>query len=325
MKEEKAGRSTYRKLWRRRLGEIHIYRGSLFRLSLQPWNDEERYAAMTMKRALVALSAYCLFSVVAYSDDFSRNELFGGYSFARIANPTDAVALSPSQFFTMFVSGNHRLQYLGGFKIGIVYNQTKNIGFTGEFGWEQSRNQFLTTTVNQLTVLCYCGTLISESHSNTCQKNDQSRTSMTLMAGPRFSFTLLKRLRPFGQVLAGWHKNNSTVTQIYAIQDLYTYPVTTVQNDISATVSVKPQSDNFFSLSGGVGIDLKLNRKFSLRLFEVELLNRAATSLQYSADASYRSGQLNTRDTVNGHNDRNWTNRMRFSFGALFHFGKTGK
>jgi hypothetical protein len=278
---------------------------------------------MTTKQALVVLSAYCLFSVDAYSSDFSRYELFGGYSFTRIASPTDAVTLSPSQYFTMSIAGNHRRQYPGGFKIGIVYNQTKNIGFTGEFGWEQSRNQFLTTTVNPLTVLCYCGTLISESHRTTCQKNDQSRTSMTLMAGPRFSFTLLKRIRPFGQVLAGWHKNNSTVTQAYAIQDLYTYPATTIQNDISATVTVKPQSEKYFSLSGGVGVDLKLNRKFSLRLFEVELLNRAVTSLQYSADASFRS--VNTRDTVNGHSDRNWTNRMRFSFGALFHFGKTGK
>jgi hypothetical protein len=275
---------------------------------------------MSIRGGGLTLLTCCFFSIAAYGDDFSKFEIYGAYSVMRTASPKDSVALTPNPTFKLSVTGNNGHQNPEGLTAGIGYNLNQHFGFVGEFGWNRSQASFLNTAIATLQGNTYCYCIVNQTYSS--QQNEQTRKNLTLLAGPRFSVNFGKRFRPFAQVLIGWHKNSTTVNQSYYIKDLSGF------YDGTTNIAVNPQNDNSFSMAGGGGLDMRPNKRFSLRLFEIDVVNSREAPRQYASNATinYNNGQT-TRgsDTAAGRQSANWAHNLRLSIGALFHLGNIGK
>jgi hypothetical protein len=137
-----------------------------------------------------------------------------------------------------------------------------------------------------------------------------------------------KKLRPFAQILIGWDKNNIDENRnIHALQrwSMFMGPV---YYDYNASITVKPQNRNIFALAFGGGLDLKIHKRLSMRLLDLELVRAHEPPRQYIAHiertTTYHWGASSTskQDLTIGNQD-NWMNNMRYSFGAVLHLGIT--
>jgi hypothetical protein len=285
---------------------------------------------MFKRTCIFSLLASCFFSLAAFGDDFFRFEISGAYSFMRVTNRNPEFYMQPLGDFRISSYANHSNQNLGGIKTGIAFNLNQNFGIVGEFGWQRSGRTNFQTLFNaeKSNAPCYpdfC--LYSQSYE--ARQGNRYRQNLTLLAGPRFSFNLLKKLRPYAQVLIGWDKNNIDENRnIHALQrwSMFMGPV---EYDFNASIAVVPQNRNIFALACGGGLDLKIHKRLSMRLFDIELVRAHEPPRQYIAHI-VRTTTYPLRppyDTATGYYDKklgnqdNWMNNMRFSFGAVLHLG----
>jgi hypothetical protein len=259
--------------------------------------------------------------------DYSRFEISGAYSIMRVQNPENTAVISPYNTFNIAIRGKNDIN-LGGSKLGIGFNLNRHFGIVGEFGSQYSQTTPFQISLNNVGGSSYC------SPASDCVKrlywdykltNRGSREIYTLLAGPRFSMDLSKRIRPFAHVLMGLGRNSLDMEHSYGVIDS--------QGAWKARigVSVEFPSRNLFAIACGGGLDIKINKRLSIRPIEIESVNTQeynpsyfvyTTLIQYSGARPTSSEKT---DQVNGIPDKKWTNNMRLSFGAVFHFNKKFK
>ncbi len=282
---------------------------------------------MFKKACIFSLLASCFYSIAAFGGDFSRFEISGAYSFMRVTNRNPEFYMKQPDSFQISNYSNSGNQNLGGIKAGIAFNLNQNFGIVGEFGWQRSgTTNFQTSFVAEsITAPCYPDYCFSSQSSEVLQSN-RSRQNFTLLAGPRFSVNLSKRLRPFVQVLIGLDRNNIDENRALHAQQKWSEFIGAVDYDVNASITVEPQDRNLFALACGGGLDFKIHKRVSMRLFDVELVRAHEPPRQYFAHivrtstSHLGSSTLNQYDQKLGNQD-NWMNNMRFSFGAILHLG----
>jgi hypothetical protein len=289
---------------------------------------------MIKRTFIVSLLAICFSSLTAFSGDFSRFEISGAYSFMRVTNRNpefsikQASVFQPASVFQISNYANYSIQNLGGIKAGVAFNLNQNFGIVGEFGWQRSGRTNFQTLFNaeNSNAPCYPDMCLS-SQSFEARQSNRYRQNLTLLAGPRFSVNISKKLRPFAQVLIGWDKSNIDENRTIHAHQSWSLFAGPKDYDINATVTVMPQNRNIFAIAFGGGLDLKIHKRLSMRLFDVELVRAHEPPRQYfmlmaSSSTTYM-GNVQTRsesDRVIGNQD-NWMNNMRYSFGAVLHLG----
>ena len=121
---------------------------------------------------------------------------------------------------------------------------------------------------------------VTTGHANTISSLGQNLTLTTFMAGPRIALPRYRAIMPFGEFLAGGaHGGNS-------------YFPTTTSTSTSATS---------FAYSAGGGVDLNLNGRYSIRMFDAKFLH---TSFPNGVNSTQR--------------------QLQISVGAVMRFGGTG-
>jgi hypothetical protein len=282
-----------------------------------------------LKRSIIpGIAACCLCSLAAHGSDFSRYELYGAYSFMRVENHEDSVIVHPfPNVFSVSLSDKPDQPNLQGFKAGGAVTISRYLGITGEFGWNRSRKPLYQTSLNVQNAPCNPDNCLI-SQTNTTTRNEQSGERFTLLGGPRLSMNLAKRLRPFAQVQIGWERNGSSIDQRFNILQNWSWLIGPVTENYDTAVTLAPEHSNSFAVAAGGGVDLKINERFSLRLFEIDVVNAREPARQFTANTkelrSFANGSSTTfsqSDTALGHADNKWMHNTRFSFGAVFHFG----
>jgi hypothetical protein len=291
---------------------------------------------MTMfkRTCIFSLLACCFFSLTAVGSDFSRFEISGAYSLMRVANRNPEFSLVSLSNFqplgNLQISNyaNYSNQNLGGIKAGVAFNLNKNFGIVGEFGWQLSRRTNFKTLFNgeKSNAPCYPDFCLYSQNSEAGQGN-RYRQNLTLFTGPRFSVNLSKRLRPFAQVLIGWDKSNIDENRSMHALQRWSMLMGPIDYNLNASTTVTPQYRNIFALACGGGLDLKIHKRVSMRLFDIELVRAHEPPRQYLAHMVSTSTNMlgnvlthSESDRVIGNQD-NWMNNMRFSFGAVLHLG----
>jgi opacity protein-like surface antigen len=296
--------------------------------SKNEFNSGERWK-MTKRLIVPVLLACCLFSLAAYGDDFSRFEVFGVYSFMRFTYHEAPVILAQDSSFTMSTSAVSIGRNLNGMKAGVVFNLNRYLGIAGEFGWNQSPNSSFQPLLVAADTVCYPGQCYGY-QSITLGPGARAVKNYTFLAGPRLSMNLVKRLRPYAQVLIGLNRNDLSESRRYNIA-LNPPPLPMVGAPsyvYDVNVSVAPEKDNAFAIAAGGGLDLKINKRFSVRLFEMDVVNVQKISRQYTVNVQvtrrfpYPPGrEITDRPAATfAYPADGWTSNMRFSFGAVFHF-----
>jgi hypothetical protein len=262
--------------------------------------------------------ACCLNSLAA-----SRYEISVAYSLMRATNSGESVMLSPNGTYNITIQGNNH-NYLGGYKIGMGFNLNRYLGIVGEFGWQHSQKAPLQISLSNVAGSSYCSPASDCVHQilSFGLTNSGSRGIYTLLAGPRISMNLSKRIRPFAHVLMGAGRNSLDMD--------HSYGVTESQGAWKARtiVGVRQPGGNSFAITYGGGLNIKTNKRLSIRLFEAEVVNAQDNNLLYNANTTTiqysgaRSTTLIKTDQINGSPDKKWGRNVRFSSGAVFHFGK---
>jgi outer membrane protein OmpA-like peptidoglycan-associated protein len=171
-------------------------------------------------------------------------------------------------------STSNRIESMNGGSTSLAYNFNNHWGLVGDFaGFKVNSLQFTNEGAG------FSPSRVVDAKSNV----------FTVMFGPRLSFRNHGRFTPFLQVLGGVaHADELTLDNctapIYACTPL---PRETV-----------------FTLTGGGGLDYRLNHRIALRLFQVEYLTT-------------RFQNPNSLFVV----DREWQSNMRLSAGIVFRFG----
>jgi hypothetical protein len=124
----------------------------------------------------------------------------------------------------------------------------------------------------------------------------------TYLMGPRLNFPVNK-VRIISQILFGANH------QIYRQYGLGPFPQN--QNAIDQTTAA-----TFFSFSAGAGIETEINDRFSVRIAQIDLLE---TRIKEFMGSSLIQGVWVP------HYRHLWEDKLRFSAGVVFKFGKAGK
>jgi hypothetical protein len=289
---------------------------------------------MFKRTCIFSLLAICFSSLAAFSGDFSRWEISGAYSFMRVTNRNPEFSMKQVNFFqpigNLQISNyaNYNTQNMGGIKAGVAFNLNQNFGIVGEFGWQRNGRTNIQTLFNaeNSNAPCYPDLCLYSQRYEAGQGN-RYRQNLTLLVGPRFSVNLSKRLRPFAQVLIGWDKNNIDENRsIHGLQrwSLFMGPV---DYSLDASITVAPQNRNIFALAFGGGLDLKVHKRLSMRLFDIELVRAHEPPREYLAHVIKTSRifngniQSHSESDITIGNQDNWMNNLRFSFGAVLHLG----
>lgn len=280
---------------------------------------------MTDRRIILSFLIFVLFSISGYGQDISKYEIYGTYSSRRVANPDDSISLTPIGGSTISISGDEeRYRYLGGFKAGIAYNLNPYIGIVGEFGLNFSREFLLQTS-------------IEDTHwawnveRTTLQQTDAFLRKYTLLAGPRFSINLLKRLRPFAHFMIGLDRNSFYSNQSYEVVQTSNIFGNETTRRYGGNITVNRRIVDSLAIAVGGGLDLRISNRISIRMIDIEVLNSRETPRQYTAQAKgiesygppynyemYFEGS----DTAFGSLEDKYMSNVRFSLGAVFHFGR---
>ena len=281
---------------------------------------------MGKERILISLLVCSMFSLSAYGQDFSKFEIYGAYSLMRATNPEDSMDLVPTDTVTVGISADEdRYLYMNGFKTGIAFNFNQYFGIVGEFGLNRSKCSFFQTSFEGPPSYPYYDWTVE---SATLQQADYSRNRYTLLMGPRMSTNLLKRFRPFAQILIGLDRNSTRAHQSYdVLQSGYGGLAT---RHFEATVLANKKIDDSFAVAIGGGLDLRIKKLVSIRLVEVEVVNSRETQRSYTARAVGSNSEgsppsitsFDESDTAFGSPDHNLMNHLRFSFGVVFHLGE---
>jgi hypothetical protein len=287
---------------------------------------------MFKRTCIISFLTSFLFSLAAFGGDFSRWEISGAYSFIRVTNRNPEFAIKPGGVFEISNYANYNIQNMGGIKAGVAFNLNQHFGIVGEFGWQHKGRTNFQTLFNSKKNNAPCYPDFCFSQSSEVRQSNRYRQNLTLLAGPRFSVNLSKKLRPFAQIMIGWDKNSIDENRtIYVLQSwsMFTGPVDYTYN---AGIAVQPQNRNVFALAFGGGLDLQFHKRLSLRLFDIELVRAHEPPRQYIAHIAKTTlypmrAEIFPYNTVTTYIDQkvgnqdNWMNNMRYSFGAILHLG----
>ena len=280
---------------------------------------------MTNRRIAFPLLASLLFSISVYGQDVSKYEIYGAYSSMRVAIPDDSISLKPLGASEILISGNtdgHR--YLGGFKAGIAYNLNPHLGIVGEFGLHRSRDSFFQASVED-THWAW------NTENITLRQTEAFLRRYTLVAGPRLSINLLKRFRPFAHFLIGLDRNSLYSNQGYEVFQTSNIFGNETTRRYGGDITANRKIVDSFAIAVGGGLDLRISKRVSIRLIDVEVLNSRETPRQYTAQATGTESygppynydmSFEGSDTAFGSLEDKLVSSIRFSFGAVFHFGK---
>lgn len=278
---------------------------------------------MNLRKISLAFTVFCLAGSSLWSRDFSRFEVFGAYSVLRIENLNDSVAMAPSDTLETTISWiEENFKWPGGFRTGVTVNLNRYLGVSGQFGWNRSRDSFIQTSFDEPRYPDFWWT----SDSIVLRRSEYSRTEYSLLAGPRFSFQFAERFRPYAKFLLGWNRSHVSADEIRDViqsGSLYTGPVT---KEFESCILINRDDGNSFSFGGGGGLDLKINRRLSIKVVDVEILRSSEGPLRYTVretgtytlpePVAFEESSTETRGEYG-----DYTNRLGLSFGAVFHFG----
>ena len=204
-----------------------------------------------MRRFLFPAICILLISGVAAAQDFSRIEIFGGYSITNIGggdiddllnywnsgNSQAGVSVYTSTYFTK------------GFDASVALNLNKYFGIEGNF-------QYNTDNI--------AGFRIRDLEYSADGKQDADLFSF--MAGPRFNLRSDEDLTPFAHFLVGINRVNFDYS-LSCIADGAECP-SGITDDIEN--SLLSGSDAGFGFAVGGGVDLDINETFAIRLIQAE-------------------------------------------------------
>jgi opacity protein-like surface antigen len=282
--------------------------------------------SMSKKSGILFFAMFFLLSFAAHGDDFSRFEIFGGYSMTRTSTPViDAYAarLSGVDLFNLSFSDNPHRQFSKGAKFGVAYNFHKHIGIVGELGWSRTPNAYLAQLSDQ-SVPCVSG-LCMKNQSIGMGSGDHSNKSLSILAGPRFSMNV-RRMRPYAHVLIGWHRSSAGSHQDFSILQQWDNGSGTAYttNHYQTNVTISPRAENSFAFAAGGGIDVNIQKGISLRLFEADVLNARDAAKSYSSVTTLRidnNTSITSDYTRSLQSQASRINNLRLSFGVIFHLG----
>jgi opacity protein-like surface antigen len=202
------------------------------------------------KLIMLAVLMVCCASTIFAQSDEPKVEVFAGYSFlatqSRITNRDIRTlgGITPDEFKNITgveLTGNDRFMPTNGFEASVRRYFSKRVGLTADFSGYYHRE---TTR--------FAGTLL------------RSNTSVyTILGGPHVRFANKTRLTPFIHALVGAARLRTSYTEIGS-----TDPVTATD------------SSTRLAMAFGGGLDLRLSKRVSLRLFQLDyspILGKART------------------------------------------------
>lgn len=192
------------------------------------------------KLIILAVLIICCSPLALAQTDEPKTEVFAGYSFlatqSRITN-NDIRSLggvTPAEFRALTgveLTGNDRFMPTNGFEASVTRYFSKRVGLTGDFSGYYNRE---TTR--------FAGTLL------------RANTSVyTILGGPHVRFSNKGRLTPFVHALVGAARIRTSYTEIGS-----TDPVTATD------------SSTRLAMAFGGGLDLRVSKRVSLRLFQLD-------------------------------------------------------
>ena len=198
-------------------------------------------------------------------DDSARFETFAGYSFQR-----------SNQDETLTTNGTDLTQVprnLNGFNFSETSYLTKRFGIVGDFSAHFRKNTF------------------SQSGLTEASSGNVRRQSYNLLVGLQFRFSNQSRLTPFVRAMAGAQINRNEFENLLG-------------SDGTTRISFS-QTAADFALGFGGGLDVKVNRRISIRAFQFDYIPVFERDRDnYLGTGLFRAGRVN--------------NTARFSFGVVF-------
>jgi hypothetical protein len=280
---------------------------------------------MAKRSSILCCMICCFCAFTAYGDDFSRFELFGAYSMTRTSIPlvdVYAARLSGADMFILSFSGNHR-ELSKGFKTGVTFNLHRHVGFVGEFGWNRTPNAYkpqLSPFYSANQPFCDIGPTCLVDQNLKMDSGNHSQSAFTLLLGPHFSLKFHNRFKPFAHILVGFQRIVANENQQFELIQEWNSSNNNSSHVNQYTSTIKISPDTSFAAALGGGLDIKIQKHFSVRLFEVEVLNSRHAPKRYVADSRLKTDGLQTgsySNVLEGHDLR--TNSLKLSFGMVFH------
>jgi opacity protein-like surface antigen len=281
---------------------------------------------MLIKRAILFLMMFGIYLLSAFGAEFSKYEVIGEYSFMRTINSEHTATAGSISADAGKISISTGEDDLNGFKAGMAFNVNKYFGIAGEFGWNQKQNASGQTSFSFATTPCVID-MCKGSQTIVQSPMERSRERYTLLAGPRFSINSNKYVRPYAQILLGWSRSTRHMKQNTLIAQNWTSLAGPAVYTDDINLGIAPESQSSFTFAGGGGLDCKINKRFSLRLFELEYLYSSEDSRHYSVSAvqtySLKNGitasTTNLPVTFSKGQSEEWKSNVRLSFGIVFH------
>jgi|WetSurMetagenome_2_1015567.scaffolds.fasta_scaffold104365_2 opacity protein-like surface antigen len=244
-----------------------------------------------MKKLLFVGILVLAMSGLALAQDFPKYEVFGGYSYMRsdLGNTTSWMGSNYNSDSVPGVTNGH------GFEASFTYNLNKWLGIKGDFS-----THFSTTDLNAKDSYVYSypsDYYYGYSQTNT-QKGSAETRQYTYLFGPEFSLRKYEKFRPFAHVLVGFttvdvHKLNVIEDHLYEQQ----YPDgSTYYSEhwtYQTTGTVKGTS---FALALGGGVDIKVSKRISLRIPQVDYIIPTLQNL--TVDVTEKETDYNSDDTI---------------------------
>ena len=229
---------------------------------------------------LAVLIIACSPLALAQTDE-PKVEVFAGYSFlatqSRITNKDirSLGGVTPDEFRALTgveLTGNDRFMPTNGFEASVTRYFSKRVGLTADFSGYYNRE---TTR--------FAGTLL------------RSNTSVyTILGGPHVRFSNKSRLTPFVHALVGAARVRTSYTEIGS-----TDPVTATD------------SSTRLAMAFGGGLDLRVSKRVSLRLFQLDY------SPILGKDRRVTASDATSTDFIDL-NGRAQSKNFRFSIGIVF-------
>jgi outer membrane protein OmpA-like peptidoglycan-associated protein len=169
------------------------------------------------------------------------------------------------------LAAGNRLEFLNGGSTSIAYNFNRYLGLAADFGGFNDTR------------------LLLEGTGGVASVDDQvaSGSVFTFLAGPRLSYRKFSRVTPYAQALFG---------------GIHASAVEICPGNCSGMPGLPAETD--FALTAGGGVDIKVRRRFAIRLLQAEYLMTSFKNLSTGSSATQ--------------------NDMRLSSGIVFRFGGGG-
>ena len=223
-----------------------------------------------MNAAILATILTAILASVGFAqttgDAPARFETFAGYSFQR-SNQDETLTTTNGTDLTQ-VPRN-----LNGFNFSGTGYLTKRFGIVGDFSAHFRKKAFL------------------QSGSTDSSSSNVNRQSYNLLVGPQLRFLNRSRVTPFVRAMAGAQINRSEFSNLLG-------------SDGTTRVSFSNTAADF-ALGFGGGLDVKVNRRISIRAFQFDYIPVFERDRDnYFGTGLFREGGVN--------------NTARFSFGVVF-------